>query len=474
MTAAEFLSRSGPREGIAYEDVALPLLVAVALLCVASLCLAVRMAAQSASKPDEYARTLTGAALALALELYDYSLYGFFADDIAKAYLPPTMGQRTQQLIVFTVFWGAFLMRPVGGLIFGYFGDSVGRAAPVRWTIGLMAMATIVIGAIPPYAWIGRAAPLLLLVARLMQGAALGGQFGGAVLLSLESAAEDRKGLVSSIILAIACAGNFAGSAVASIFKETGLAGSWYWRIPFVLVLAVSSVPAWLLWDEHETQELSRALDSKSPEERLNLPAVFAKYMGTILRIVAVGGVGQVTFFVAYVFVPTYLGGRQIGYAYSLSTICMGFCVIFTPCWGWFVDRWGRSFLPWQMMCGALCTAAAMPLVTALLERGSISSLVLGYLITNVVQGAIVAPLHLWNFDQVPDVLCRYSVIGIGYNIDVALFGGSAPDVAVLLTRNGGLPAAAPYLAGVGLLAAFTLCWHECTKGVKGAAPDGP
>lgn len=436
------------------------LLLVLSCMLLVTLYVALRVAASSAPQGGHFMKTLAGAGLSIGLEMYDYSLYGFFATDMGNAYLPPSMDAYVKRLVVFTIFWGAFLVRPVGGLIFGQLGDTYGRATCVRWAVGLMILATTALGAIPPYAWIGNGAPLLLLAARLLQGMALGGQLGGAALLSLENAPKERRGFVASIIPGMLAVGAFAASAVATIFKETGIAGGWHWRVPFVAALLVGLLSVVLLWSEEEADELRSAL-ATSPGNAGGVRGTLKWHLPAIIRMVVVGGLNHANFYFSCFFVPMYLNDvKGISYSYELTAVslCIGPIVLLV--FGYFGDRW-RSYQTWQMIFGALAFAVLAPLNLALWDHGTLGTILVGGTLYAVSVMPYAAPLYLWNLEQVSDPLCRYTAISLAYNLDVAIFGGSAPDLAMLMTKHRGLVACWPYLSGLGVFAAAVLYWSR-------------
>src|SRR5688572_18083217 len=193
-------------------------------------------------------RTALAGLIGNVLEWFDFAVYGYFASDIGRQFFPQS-SPTAQLLLTFAVFALGFIARPIGGLVLGAVGDRIGRRALMMLSISLMGGATLLIGLLPNYAMIGMAAPVLLVLLRLVQGFSLGGEFTGSMVYTTELAPESRRGLVSSSAAAGVTLGFILGSATAwavNSLLEPAQVASWGWRIPFigsVLLLLIG----WLL-----------------------------------------------------------------------------------------------------------------------------------------------------------------------------------------------------------------------------------
>lgn len=420
------------------------------------------------TKGRNFQHGLLGASLALILEFYDFSLYGFFATSIGNSFLSVDMHHFQRKMVTFAIFWGAFAMRAFGGVIFGYLGDKFGRAVCLRWTLGMTMLATVGIGLIPPYAVIGSAATILLVAARLLQGVAVGGQLVGSLLLLLESCPLGWKCFTGSLVGVATTCGTWAGSVVGTLFMDTGFDEGWHWRLPFWAALVVGGVPLWLLWDAPEAESLVRAQRAADPEQKAALEGAIKEHMPGILRMIVVGAVYQAAFYMGYVFLPTYLSDdalpphKKLPHAFTINTGGLTLICMLSFCWGYLADCWRFSYR-WQMVVGCLAFSATVPVAFALLEQRTVLTALMGYALYSIPLSVYYSTLYLHVFEEVPDILCRYSAIGIGYNLSVMLFAGSAPNVGTVLTEHGGLAWCWPYLSGLGLIATAVLTWEART-----------
>ncbi len=208
-------------------------------------------------------RAMVSATIGNAIEFYDFGLYGLAASLYLGPLFFPTKDALTSTLVAFTTFWVGFLVRPLGGFIFGHFGDRVGRRATLIVTLLTGGTATVLVGLVPTYAQIGIAGGLILTLLRLFQGLAVGGEWGGSVLLTIEWANYSRR---RGFLTAFPQAGAPVGAALATLAfgLSTGLLGRtsyWGWRVPFLLSLFLVLVGLYVRLGILETPAFSKLLE---------------------------------------------------------------------------------------------------------------------------------------------------------------------------------------------------------------------
>jgi len=381
------------------------------------------------------------------LEWYDFALFGFFAQQIGTHFFPAT--DRTASLLAaYGTFAAGFLMRPVGGALFGWVGDRYGRKQALIWSVLAMAFPSFMIGVLPSTETIGLLAPILLLLFRLLQGVAVGGEYMASAVFLVEGSAAGRRGWMGSWGPFGASAGTLLGSAAgaivnASMSPESVLA--YGWRIPFILGLAVGL--GGLAIRRHYVERVPHQAPCESP-----LGEAFRIHWATILHLVALVAGLSVGFYTTFVYAPTWL--HQVTNvpartALGINTLAMALSLVLIPYAGRAGDRFGRR--PVLLLGSAALALFAYPLM-ALMARGHPAGIFVGQLsLALIVAGtggvlpATMAELAPWRV--------RCTVLSVAYNLGVALLGGSTPLIAAwLLAKTGLTLAPAVYLAGAGVL----------------------
>jgi MFS transporter, MHS family, proline/betaine transporter len=381
------------------------------------------------------------------LEWYDFALFGFFAQQIGTHFFPAT--DRTASLLAaYGTFAAGFLMRPVGGALFGWVGDRYGRKQALIWSVLAMAFPSFMIGVLPSTETIGLLAPILLLLFRLLQGVAVGGEYMASAVFLVEGSAAGRRGWMGSWGPFGASAGTLLGSAAgaivnASMSPESVLA--YGWRIPFILGLAVGL--GGLAIRRHYVERVPHQAPAKSP-----LREAFRIHWPTILHLVALVAGISVGFYTTFVFAPTWV--HQVANvpartALGINTLAMALSLVLIPYAGRASDRFGRR--PVLLLGSAALALLAYPLM-ALMSKGHPAGIFVGQLsLALIVAGnggvlpATMAELAPWRV--------RCSVLSVAYNLGVALLGGTTPLVAAwLMVKTGMMLAPAWYLAGAGVL----------------------
>jgi MHS family proline/betaine transporter-like MFS transporter len=386
-------------------------------------------------------RTALAGLIGNVLEWFDFAVYGYFASDIGKQFFPQS-SHSAQQLLAFGVFALGFLARPFGSLVLGMVGDRIGRRALLTLSIALMGGATLILGLLPTYAQIGVAAPLLLMLMRLIQGFSLGGEFTGSMVYTTEQSSPLMRGLVSSSTAAGTTIGFIFGSATAwavNACLPPDQVTTWGWRIPFVGSVVFLLIGYLLRRGITETAEGLKAAAVRAPL----LPSLIADW----IPIVQTFGIVAMTN-AAYYLTFTYAVERRKSMATAsgelfllANTLSLVVVLISKPLGGWLSDKIGRRKL---MM---VLTVAVMALIYTSLQMmlfGAPASFILGQMLLAVpigmalgLQGAMVVEIF--------PLRTRVTSMSFAYSITLALAGGTAPLVSSWLIETLGHPLAPAY-----------------------------
>ena len=368
------------------------------------------------------------------LEWYDFALFGFFAREIGAHFFPaddPT----ASLLAAFGTFAAGFLMRPVGGALFGWVGDRYGRKQALIWSVLAMAFPSFFIGLLPSAATIGFAAPVLLLLFRLMQGLAVGGEYMASSVFLVEGAPPGRRGLMGSWGPIGASAGILLGSAAGAIVNAVLPAeavAAWGWRIPFLAGLAVGL--GGLAIRRHYVERVPHQPVAKSP-----LREAFRTHWRTMLHLVGLVAGGGVGFYAVFVYSTTWLeqvAGVAASTALGINTAAMALTLVAVPAAGWASDRVGRR--PVLALSAGALTLLAYPCM-ALMATGRPGAILLGQGVLAILIGAVLGILPVTMAELAPWRV-RCSVLSVAYNVSIALLGGTTPMVAAWLVARTQMP----------------------------------
>lgn len=441
--------------------VMISVLIIGALMVMREISTSVVANARSQSEKEEGSmQNLVAGCLGNVLEFYDFSMYGFFASEISRALLPPR-NKVVALMVVFAMFWGAFLVRPLGGLLFGYVGDRFGRVVALKWSVGLMVFSTFCLGIIPSFSQVGWLAVVLLVVARLLQGVSCGGQLVGSMLFLLERCPPNKRGATSGLLSSTMNLGTLSGSCVGALLHSgfpTSATLSWYWRVPFILSIVLGWFTYLLLARAEEAHEFVLAQEEEGPGRHKLIKEAVLGHWRAIFQIVVGTALGSGAFYIVFVWMPTYLHDLQpqggLASAFVLNTCGITMLGLSILVWGWAADWW-EFRQDTQLLFATLTFGAIAPLVCRLFEYGHVVSILTAYCLVSAVLGAYSSIISAWLVAQVPDVTHRYAAIGVGFNINCAIWGGTAPGIATLLSSTfDGLWACGVYLSGLALIAA--------------------
>jgi MHS family proline/betaine transporter-like MFS transporter len=384
------------------------------------------LAAPSVHLADKSRRAIWAAAIGNLLEWYDFGVYAYLASLIAS----------------FAAFGVGFLARPLGGIVIGRLGDIKGRKTALVLTIFLMAFGTVGLGLLPTYDSIGVWAPILLVIMRLVQGLAAGGEWGTSTAFMIEWAPQGRRGFFGSFQQVSTAGGTLLGSAVAAIMTSSFSSAAmldWGWRVPFLLGAALLVVGAYMRQnvDETPSYEASRQATASQPAAA-GFPLGARAFGFTIFWTIA--------YYTLLVWMPSFtqrFAGLSPSQALWSNTIGLIAMVIAVPCWGTLSDKVGRR--PILMASAILIGALSYPLFS-LMAGGTGLALVLPLQILFGILLALYSGAGPAAISEIFPTHLRSTWMTSGYALSVAIFGGFAPFVATWLIQATGSPVAPTYL----------------------------
>jgi len=418
-------------------------------------------------------RAVFAASIGNALEWYDFSVYAFFAIYIGHNFF--AQGDAATQLLnAFLAFGVGFIVRPLGALVLGAYGDSAGRKAALTVTILTMAAGTGIIACAPSFSAIAFGAPLLIVCGRLLQGFSAGGEIGGASAFLIEHAPPDRRGKYASWLQASMALSNILSALVATsvtLLLSSGQIDAWGWRIPFIIGLAIAPVGFWLRKTLAETPTFCAELECARRAQRTRkapLLQIVRDYPWTLLVGIGFSTLWAVCTYTLVIFMPVYVQRtlhfepRQAFLASLIGNCFMAGACVFS---GALSDRFGRRVVA---VCGALLMLVGVyPLLAWLSASHSTATLVL-------VQTAFCLMVAIFT-GVAPSILpelfptrVRSTGMSLSYNTAVTLFGGFAPAILTWLTSstNNTLAPAVYVMAAAGLALISIACLPAQAKAV--------
>ncbi len=402
----------------------------------------------STAAPWTLKRVVTAGVIGNVLEWYDFAVYGYFASVLAAKFFPST-DPRLSLLAAFGTFAVGFLMRPVGAAVFGHIGGRYGPARALLFSIALMAVPTALMGLLPTYETIGVAAPLLLVLLRMCQGIAVGGEFTSSIVFLAENAPPARRGFFASFSMFGATTGTMLGSAVGALLTNVlapEALESWGWRAAFVSGIAVAVVGVVIRRGMFDSPGHAGVA---SP-----LKVAFRDHRRQMLRVLGLNLASAATYYSLFVYAATWVAQTTEiprATALDITTLTILTFLVVLPVAAWASDRIGRKAV---LLFGmTACLVGAYPLLTLMHAGDPFTTAA-----AQMTFGALLA----MQMAAIPAAMCelfphgvRVSAVSVGYGLAYALFGGTAPTVALwLIGRTGNDVAFAWYLM---LLSAISL-----------------
>lgn len=405
-------------------------------------------------------RSVVAGAVGVFVHWFDWAAYAYLAGTVATVFFPAE-DSTTGLLAVFGVFAVSFGIRPVGALVFGPLGDRIGRKRTLSLVIFMMSGATLTIGLLPGYASIGIAAPVLLVVLRLIQGFAAGGEFGSAASFLAESAPRRRRGFGVSWLEVGSLLGFLAGSFVFLLLStglDDGQLTSWGWRIPF-LVSAPLGVIGFIIRNKIEDTPEYRTLEAHDTVPRSPARELLRSHKRQLLQAAGLMAAMHVPFYAVLTYLVTYETdhlGHSDDSAALLSTAISLLGLVLVPLFGALSDRVGRK----PVFVGATSALLVVSFPAFLLMRAGLAGTWAAGLLLGVILAAILGTYAVWSAEVFP-TRTRQSGLSIAYNLTAALFAGTVPYLmTVLISATGSTLVPGPYLmvfAVGGLVAALSL-----------------
>lgn len=408
------------------------------------------------------------------VEWFDYAAYGYLATIIAATFFP--QADKTSGLLAtFAVFALSFLVRPLGGVVWGHLGDRHGRRNALSWSILIMSLSTFCIGLLPGYAQIGLWAPCLLLVIRLVQGFSASGEYAGAAAFLAEYAPAGRRGLYTSIVPASTAAGLLFGAAFVAALHEllsSQALHSWGWRLPFLLAAPFGLVGRYIrmnLQDTPKFLEMEQRLERKTGMTATPIGVLLTHHRRSLAIGLGVTCLNAVAFYLLLSYMPTYLSsemGMSERDAFIASTVSLATYIGLIFLMGRLSDQFGRKTM--LVVASLLFLGFTVPLFKLLNGQP-----LLVILAIQIIFGAMLA----MNDGTLPCLLAeifptavRFSGFALSFNLANALFGGTAPFIATwLIQASGNKLAPAGYLLAAALVAlvAMLMCKETAHSPLK-------
>lgn len=383
-------------------------------------------------------QVISGASIGNAVEWYDFAIYGFLATFIAANFFPA--GNETAALLnTFAIFAAAFVMRPLGGLVFGPLGDRIGRQRVLAIVILLMAVSTTLMGLLPTYDAIGVAAPLLLLFLRCLQGFSAGGEYGGGACYLAEFASDARRGVTVTFIAWSGVVGFLLGSVTVTLLQTLlgdAAMDSYGWRIPFLIAGPLGLVGLYIRLRLTDTPAFE-ALAASDEVAESPLREALRTAWRPILQVIGIMIMFNVGYYVVFTYLPTYfiktLQFSKTTAFVSITTACVVAIVLILPLAA-LSDRIGRRPL---LIGGTVAFAVLAYPLFLLLNTGSVAAAIAAHAIMAAIESVYIS-VAVATGVELFTTRVRYSGFSIGYNLCVAAFGGTTPYMVAWLTGSTG------------------------------------
>ncbi|MCP3822198.1 MHS family MFS transporter [Streptomyces sp. A3M-1-3] len=425
-------------------------------------------------------RVISASLIGTTIEWYDFFLYGSAAALVFNQLFFPSSDPLVGTLLAFLTYAIGFAARPLGGIVFGHFGDKIGRKKLLVFSLLLMGGATFAMGLLPTHATIGVGAPILLTVLRLIQGFALGGEWGGAVLLVSEHGDDKNRGFWASWPQAGAPGGNLLATGVLALLAavqsdEAFLA--WGWRIPFLLSGVLVVIGLWIrvsvsespVFLEAQAQAAAQAKDGV--KEQLPVVEVFRKSWRGVLTAIGTRFGENISYYILTAFLLVYVTVHlELPKSDALNAVLIGSAVHFVtiPLWGALSDRIGRRAVT---LIGSVGMAGWAFAFFALLDSKSFPVIATAVTVGLLFHGAMYGPQAAF-ISEMFDTKVRYSGASMGSQVASIIGGALAPIIAVELLKDyGSSVPVSVYLSFAALVTTVTVLVAKETRGRSLAEP---
>ncbi|WP_336815697.1 shikimate transporter [Burkholderia gladioli] len=382
-----------------------------------------------------------GSFVGAVVDWYDFLLYGIVAALVFNAAFFPKVSPTMGTLAAFATFGVGFLFRPLGGVVFGHYGDRLGRKRMLVLTVMMMGISTVAIGLLPTFETIGWWAPVLLVVLRALQGFAVGGEWGGAALMAGESAPAREEAFYSSGVQVGYGVGLVLATGLVSLLNHTlgeQAFRAWAWRIPFLMSVVLVLIGLWVRASMEESQEFVEKVEQGHRKLKMPVIEALTRHPKAFLYIVALRLAELFTMYIVTAFALSYSTanlGMSRELFLNIGLLVGAISCVTIPCFAWLADRFGLRRV---YITGALIgLASAVPFFVALEARATVWIVIFAVMLANIAHDMVVSvqqPL----FTELFGAEYRYSGAGVGYQFASVVGGGFTPFIAVALVSVGG------------------------------------
>jgi MFS transporter, MHS family, proline/betaine transporter len=409
---------------------------------------------QDSGLTGEQRKNLALASLGSLLEFYEFMVFGFFTVVIGKLFFPPDLPEAVKTFHAFALFSLGFLLRPLSGAVIGHLGDKFGRKKMFVVTVLLMAVPTTCMGLMPTYAQIGVAAPVILLILRVLQGIAIAGEFAGASVFVAEHVPADRLATASGWLLGSSYVGFFLGASVAALMAnllDPLALESWGWRLPFLLGGVLGLVAVYLRRQLDETPMFKEVRSRKDRAKAFPFTEALRHCPGRLVYVAGLGSYLGMMIIILYFYMPSFLQtqyGFDRGGVFTANSIALLVLAFVCPLWGRIADRIGYG---WVLGVGATGLAVTLLLFFENLATiaASPSQLLWWYVGFSLLM-ATAATVPALSAISFPTEV-RLTGFGFGYNVGIVI-SATAPTIMAGIILSYGKAAIAYYAASVGAL----------------------
>ncbi|MFH4935420.1 MFS transporter [Staphylococcus cohnii] len=428
--------------------------------------------------PRTAKKTVFATGIGNAMEWFDFGLYSYLAVILGQNFFSSVENDQLKTIFTFATFAIAFLLRPVGGIIFGIIGDKFGRKVVLTTTIIMMAFSTLLIGLLPTYDQIGVWAPILLLLGRVLQGFSTGGEYAGAMVYVAESSPDkSRNGLGSGLEIGT-LSGYIAASVISGLlffFLNEEQMATWGWRIPFILGLFLGIFGFYLRRKLEESPVFENEIATQPKRDNIGFFTIVRYYYKDIIVCFVAVAFFNCTNYMVTSYMPSYL--QQIIKLDSttvsvLITVVMAVMIPLALMFGRVADRIGEKKVFLIGLCG---TAIFSTVAFALFQSGSLVLIIVGIFTLGFFLSTYEATMP----GSLPTMFythIRYRTLAVTFNVSVSLFGGTTPLIASSLVAKTGDPLSpAYYLAAmsvIGIIVISLLHVSTAGKSLKGSYPN--
>jgi len=372
------------------------------------------------------------------LEWYDFAVFGYFGDIIGDVFFPPQAGHLAI-MESYAVFGGAFVARPLGGILMGYIGDTYGRKKALTTSMFLMAFPTFLMGCLPSYAQIGWPAIVLLILVRLLQGVSVGGQLMSSLVLTVESAPKNLSGFYGSTVLATANMGTLMGNVVAFLIRNSlsdEAMRAWGWRLPFLAGIVVAFFGIYLKGCEDDAPvHMPKTAVPKNPIRIALSPGNRRSLLSTCL----VPCLWVSSFYIGFVWMVVFessILSPPVPNAYATNSVSLLLtCVLFFPVAGYMSDLYGRVRI---MVIAGFGLAIAGPVTIHLISLRDPIIAFFAQILFGILLCCWGSPMMAWLVESF-EPEARLTSVAIGYNVACAIGAGLGPSIATMLVDSYGV-----------------------------------